>query len=224
MSFPLHIQLLRYSKCGEVNNMLKAHTDSRTSHIIRKQHKKYKFYVTSTSSEESKPTNIKFDSIISLLFQSSAGKKFGDRVKYHENGTYRKWSDHQIWSHLFFVIAGVVSYTHNVYELFILLAIVTPLSVQYHRTYEKPGLIAGIEGVMAKVLFFYGCAQLFYIPNTIPRLIVIKLILFLSTVTVFLITNMFPDLYDPWHSLMHVFPALWALIVGLYHKPFLALA
>jgi hypothetical protein len=37
-----------------------------------------------------------------------------------------------------------------------------------------------------------------------------------------LITNIYPELYDKWHSFgLHVIPAIWAFIVAINHKPFL---
>jgi hypothetical protein len=37
--------------------------------------------------------------------------------------------------------------------------IITPLSLSYHHSYEKPGSIAQVEGIAAKVAFLIGLSQ-----------------------------------------------------------------
>jgi hypothetical protein len=48
------------------------------------------------------------------------------------------------------------------YDMFLLLALTTPLSILYHLTYEKPGTLAKAEGICAKLLYAYGAVQIFY--------------------------------------------------------------
>ena len=106
-------------------------------------------------------------------------------------------------------------------DLLILLGVTTPLSLVYHFTYEKPGPLAQLEGIAAKLLFAYGVIQLFYAPST--TLLVTEGSLFLATVAIFIATNVRKQWYERWHCLMHVIPPLWATCVAVAHKPLIML-
>ena len=62
-----------------------------------------------------------------------------------------------------------------------------------------------------------------FFPNLQPSAILrmYEFGLFLATVFLFLVTNYYPALYDPWHCFMHIVPSIWAIIVANYHKPLL---
>jgi len=136
----------------------------------------------------------------------------------HKMGTRRGWGDPQVWTHICFVAATVVAAKNGLYDLFLLLIAVIPLSTAYHITYEKPGALAQMEGTLAKLLFLYGTIQLFFAPTT-SGVLASEILMLVATLIVFIGTNLFKQFYDPWHSLMHVVPAIWALIVACYHAP-----
>jgi len=108
------------------------------------------------------------------------------------------------------------------------------LSLIYHFKYEKPGILAQIEGAFAKLLFIYGVAQLFFAvsllrfcsvlffifsPQPSSILFGSEMLLFALTLVIFIITNVWSKLYDPWHCLLHIIPSLWMIVVSLYHEP-----
>lgn len=148
---------------------------------------------------------------------TGGGQSHNGREELHNMGAKRKFSDPQMWTHLFFVAAAIPSYINHVYDLFALLAVVTPLSLAYHYIYEKPGLLAQIEGICAKLLFVYGAAQMFHAPS--KSLLLTETGFLLGTIAIFIFTNIKPRLYDPWHCLLHIVPSLWCIVVGLNHKP-----
>ena len=153
------------------------------------------------------------------LFGTGGGQSHNGRKELHNEGAKRKFSDPQMWTHLFFVAAAIPSYVNHVFDLFTLLAIVTPLSLAYHYVYEKPGFLAQVEGVCAKLLFIYGAAQMFHAPS--KALLLTEIFFLLGTFAIFVFTNIKPRLYDPWHCLLHIVPSLWCIVVGLNHKPLL---
>ena len=121
-------------------------------------------------------------------------------------------------SHIFFVLSAFQSFANCNLELLSLTSITTLFSLIYHISYEKPGIVANIEGILAKVLFLYGVLQLFFAPSSLPLLF--EIVLFIATTTVFIVTNIRKDFYDPWHCFMHIFPPIWIYLVASYHKPF----
>ncbi|KAJ1413001.1 hypothetical protein B484DRAFT_467720 [Ochromonadaceae sp. CCMP2298] len=159
-----------------------------------------------------------FDKIL-LLARPGEGQL--QNALMHKAGTTRAWSDPQMWTHMSFVVAAVFAASHQVYDLLLLLALVTPLSTAYHLSYEKPGFLAQCEGFLAKTLFAYGVLQLFSAPSA--ALLQAELLLLMATVVTFVGTNLLKRFYDPWHALMHVFPAVWALLVACNHAPLLRL-
>jgi hypothetical protein len=148
---------------------------------------------------------------------TSAGQSSGNRLALHAVNAKRKWSDPYMWTHVFFVVNGIAAYQCKVFDLFLLTLITAPLSVWYHYSYEKPGKLAQLEGIAAKLLFAYGVAQIFYAPS-LP-LVIAEVVMLLLTVVIFLGTNLRPQLYDSYHCLMHVIPPIWATIVAVSHNP-----
>jgi hypothetical protein len=110
---------------------------------------------------------------------------------------------------------------YGVYDLCTLLSLTTPLSTLYHFEFEKPGPIAKIEGLLAKTMFVYGLVQLLYAPSTF--LLVAEVAFLAATLTIFLGTNLCKEYYEPWHCLMHVVPAFWAMLVACNHGPLIAI-
>ena len=119
--------------------------------------------VTSASEEEiveTKSTGNIFTNVVSLLGPGE-GQSYGDRESLHQAGATRKWTDPIMWTHICFVFAVGISMIRGLYDMALITAIVIPLSLLYHYTYEKPGTLAKVEGTMAKLLFVYGIAQIF---------------------------------------------------------------
>ena len=151
------------------------------------------------------------------LLLPGEGQSFGDRAALQARGATRGWLDVQIWTHGFFFIPMFLALKNHLVDLFVLLAVTTPLSLLYHYTFERPGVLTQLEGVAAKLLFLYGVAQLFHAPSTAA--LAAETVLFLGTVAVFIATNLKQQWYDPYHCLLHVVPALWAAVVAATHKP-----
>eukprot|EP00640_Fibrocapsa_japonica_P002530 CAMPEP_0113942792 /NCGR_PEP_ID=MMETSP1339-20121228/9651_1 /TAXON_ID=94617 /ORGANISM="Fibrocapsa japonica" /LENGTH=253 /DNA_ID=CAMNT_0000947415 /DNA_START=83 /DNA_END=841 /DNA_ORIENTATION=+ /assembly_acc=CAM_ASM_000762 len=123
-------------------------------------------------------------------------------------GARRSWSDHMMWTHLFFVVAAAFSFGYRLWELFALEMIVLVLSVLYHRGYESPGPIAAVEGFFAKSLFLYAVIQLWNAPS--QACLLAESSLCLATFSFFAITNIKKDLYEKFHSIgLHVIPSIW---------------
>lgn len=134
-----------------------------------------------------------------------------------EQGARRTFTDPQMWTHIFFIVSGFTAFRYRLYDLFILTLITTPLSLFYHYSYEKPGRLAKIEGMAAKSLFVYGSIQIFRAPN--KYLVILECLLLFLTVVIFVITNLQPKLYEPYHCFMHVVPPIWITIVASTHTP-----
>lgn len=162
-----------------------------------------------------------FEILKNLILLPGQGQTHGDREEIHKLGKTRSILDPMMWSHIFFIIASYKAWEKNVLDLFIINTLTTILSIAYHCTYEKPGRLAAIEGLLAKGLFFYGCIQLMLAPSR--ELLLFELLFFSLTVMTFLVTNIFKELYNRFHIYMHVFPAIWAIIVALYHRPLIIL-
>lgn len=167
--------------------------------------------------------SIKIDvkSIVSLLLPSLEQGQVSDRAFHHETKSFRPWTDTMMWTHLFFLCSGCVAFHKKLFDLFVLNAITTVLSLLYHRTYERPGLLPKFEGTSAKLLFAYGAIQLFRAPSPILRLA--EIICLLSTISIFLVTNLRKEMYDPYHNLMHVIPPIWVVLVACFHQPLVIL-
>lgn len=160
--------------------------------------------------------------LVRLFMPVGYGMDHGDRFDLHLVKARRHPSDPHLWTHAFFLLPLLVSAKRGLFDLFILLAILTPLSLVYHIRFEKPGKLASLEGLVAKVLFLYGLGQL-CLATSLP-LLVAEATLALLTILCFVITNLKKELYDPWHSGMHIFPSCWALLAALYHPPLLPIA
>ena len=156
--------------------------------------------------------------IVNLLKLTGKGQEFGERKSLHERNARRKWHDLQLTTHLCFLVSAWLALQNKVYDLFILLLLVTPLSVLYHYRYERSGVIARLEGFSAKLLFLYGVVQMLQ-----PSSVLIEYACMLLTICIFIGTNIFRSLYDPWHCLMHVIPAFWAAVVATHHPPLILL-
>ena len=161
-----------------------------------------------------------FVSLMTGVGATGGGQSHNGRAELHKTGATRKYTDPQMWTHVFFVLAGVLAFQRSMWDLLLLLTVVTPMSLLYHRTYEKPGFLAKAEGISAKVLFVYGTMQIFAAPTMTLKLI--EFSFFLATVGVFVYTNLHNDLYDPWHCLMHVVPSAWSAVVAVTHVPLCA--
>jgi len=157
--------------------------------------------------------------VANLLDPTSSGQVYGERKQLHLQSARRPLTDTHMWTHVFFGATIVLAGFYHFYEMIILLSITTPLSLIYHYEYEKPGLLANVEGVFAKLLFLYGALHLFVAPSL--SVLVIELLLLLNTVFIFVVTNIRKDAYDPWHSLMHVIPPIWAALIVVTHRPLL---
>jgi hypothetical protein len=152
-----------------------------------------------------------------LLLLPGEGQKFGGRTDLHLACACRDISDPQIWTHLCLFIASLFALYFQLYDLFTLLTLTTPLSTIYHFQFERPGFIARAEGILAKIMFVYGIIQLFYAPNF--EILLGELLCLVLTLTVFIGTNIDKRYYEPWHSLMHVVPAAWGIIIACNHAP-----
>jgi hypothetical protein len=158
---------------------------------------------------------------ILMLLRPGDGQQHGDRCAQHDGSKKRSAFDPQIWTHLFLLVASIAAAHNEVYDMCTLLSLTTFLSTLYHFDFEKPGLVAKIEGLLAKATFLYGIVQLCYAPTTV---LLLSEILFLSaTLGVFVSTNVCKQYYDPWHCLMHVVPAGWAFLIVFYHEPLISL-
>lgn len=158
-----------------------------------------------------------FFEIITGVGAAGGGQLHSGRDVLHATGAKRTWTDPMMWTHVFLATGAVVSYTKGMYDMFLLLAVTTPLSILYHLTYEKPGTLAKVEGICAKLLYAYGTAQIFYAPNF--ELLTFEIFMMLCTTALFFVTNVRGALYDKYHHLMHVIPSGWAVIVALFHRP-----
>ena len=163
------------------------------------------------------------DKITKILLQrGSIGQSQGNRLHYHAAGSKRKWDDHFMWTHLFLMTSSIVAFINKSYELFLLLGVTTTLSTLYHYEYEKPSKLAKLEGMSAKVLFIYGtCQTILKAPSISIGILIAELLLLFTTLSFFLVTNIYPELYDKYHCFgLHVIPSLWGIIVAIWHKPF----
>jgi len=156
-------------------------------------------------------------SLIKLIAPYGEGQTHGNRQHQWDMGARRELNDPQIWTHIPLVIAALIGLKHRVYDLVLLISIVTPLSLVYHMNFEKPGLLAKTEGTFAKMMFLYGIAQLFNSP--IQRLLHIEIPFMIFTTAIFTATNLNKQLYDPWHCWMQIVPSLWAAVIATYHTP-----
>ena len=130
----------------------------------------------------------------------------------------RSWTDLQMTSHVAFVPAIAISafklpdvavdfgfQAGTLPELAALQSVVLGLSLLYHHNYERPGRLAGVEALCAKMLFVYGTAQTFYSPS--DMLLVANSMCFLLTAGTFVITNLEKSLYERYHPIgLHVIP------------------
>jgi hypothetical protein len=153
--------------------------------------------------------------ILGLLLTPGTGQHRPDLDK----DAARKQNDFMVWSHLFFVPPLVLSAQHGVYELCLLQSAVLGLSVAYHVNYERPGLLAQLEGTAAKLFFVYGLAQLVQVPSM--ELLAIEASLSSATLGLFILTNVRKDLYETVHPVgLHCIPGVWASVVACTHQPF----
>lgn len=112
---------------------------------------------------------------------------------------------------------GIVRAAHGPHllpELVLLQAAVLVLSLAYHRNYERPGLLAALEGTSAKLLFVYGATQTARSPSS--SLLAVNGLLGLATLTFFLVTNLDKKRwYDRLHPFgLHVVPGAWSYVVA----------
>jgi hypothetical protein len=153
------------------------------------------------------------------LFSIGDGQTFGVRSSLQKISAKRSFSDPQIWTHIFFLMDGILAVQNNRREVILLTCITAPLSFVYHYTYEKPGLLAKTESFAAKLSYIYGVIQIFKAPSI--AFSEAEAFLALLTASIFVVTNVKKDLYDKWHCLMHVIPPIWVAIVIVFHAPLL---
>mmetsp|Transcript_98816 Transcript_98816/g.316795 ORF Transcript_98816/g.316795 Transcript_98816/m.316795 type:complete len:181 (+) Transcript_98816:59-601(+) len=136
----------------------------------------------------------------------------------------RPWHDLQLTSHCALVPAiwRAARAPDPLPELVVLQGLVLVLSLLYHRNFERPGLLATLEGTSAKLLFLYGALQTVRSP-TRPVLLA-NVCLGLATLFFFLLTNLDKKrFYDRWHPLgLHVLPGCWSLVVVCWNDSLLS--
>ena len=71
----------------------------------------------------------------------------------HKDGELRPLHNHFVWTHIFLYVGAALAHAHKVHDLGILTNISCSLSMVYHLRYEKPGLLAKLEGFSAKVQY-----------------------------------------------------------------------
>ena len=77
-----------------------------------------------------------------------------------------------MYSHVVFLPAIGAASIFGVHELALLQSLVVGLSAAYHRSVERPGVLAQFEGTAAKSLFTYGSAQTLLNCPDVPMLFV----------------------------------------------------
>ena len=154
-----------------------------------------------------------------LIF-TNKGQTNGNREELFAVNATRKLTDPFIYTHIFLLISMTICFLYSNLELFSITLFTTILSVLYHHKYEKAGMISKLEGFSAKIMFLYGFFQIFYSPIVI--ITCIEIILMLTVIISFLITNLDHKLYDKYHNFgLHLIPAIWTILVAVVHKPFL---
>ena len=134
----------------------------------------------------------------------------------------RSLDDPHMYSHIALLPTIPLAATHGVVELALLQSVVVGLSAAYHRSYERPGALAQIEGTAAKVLFIYGTMQT--LTNFPPSmaLFVAEAGCLGATVSTFAVTTLHKkdiNMYDQWHPWgLHVVPGLWSILVATNHS------
>jgi hypothetical protein len=103
-----------------------------------------------------------FVNLITGVGATGGGQKHSGRVELHLSGARRSLRDPQMWTHAFLASGAYLAFYKGLYDMFFLLLFTTPLSLLYHSTYEKPGKLAKLEGIFAKLLYIYGTVQLFH--------------------------------------------------------------
>lgn len=151
------------------------------------------------------------------IFLLGDGQTFGVRADLQKKRAKRSFKDPQMWTHIFFLMDGIIAVQNDRLEIIILTCITAPLSFVYHYTYEKPGLLAKVESFAAKSSYIYGVLQIFKAPSI--ALSEAEAFLALLTASIFVVTNVKKELYDKWHCLMHVIPPIWVAIVIVFHAP-----
>ena len=132
---------------------------------------------------------------------------------------YRKWSDPQVSSHIFFVPGLLLSFGLSgtfLLELGILQSIVLILSLLNHLNYERPGILSEVERFSARLLFVYGMVQLCHSPTV--GLLLVNVVCAVLTVTITLFTNMHSQYWEQLHWVgLHLVPGGWSTVVALNH-------
>ena len=133
----------------------------------------------------------------------------------------RAWHDKHVISHLAFLPSLVIALCFRSPIFIELVGFVTPvlvLSVLYHRQHEQRSVLSRCEHVAAKVLYIYGCMQT--VTATSPWTLALYLACFCATSLTFIYTNLYPALWDTWHSVgMHLVPGLWCAVVAWCNEP-----
>lgn len=174
-----------------------------------------------SSSSILKDVNIKMLSgkMKELIF-TNKGQTAGNRAELFAVNAIRKLTDPFMYTHVYLAVSMVFCVMYTNFELFLITLTTTTLSLLYHRKYERAGVISKLEGFFAKIMFLYGFVQIFYAPSLM--LAVFEIMLMLTVVVSFLVTNLDHQLYDKYHNFgLHLTPAVWAVVVAWQHRPFL---
>ena len=174
----------------------------------------------SSSSSVLRDVNIKMlsDKLNELIF-TNKGQTAGNRAELFAANATRKLTDPFIYTHLYLAVSMVFCVFYSNFELFLITLTTTTLSILYHHKYERAGVISKLEGFFAKIMFLYGFFQIFYAPGLLWT--VFEIMLMLTVVVSFLVTNLDHKLYDKYHNFgLHLTPAVWAAIVAWKHNPF----
>lgn len=172
--------------------------------------------VINNKTKVSKPFWLK----VLMLLRPGDGQLHGNRRDLHLLCAQRDICDPQMWTHAFLFIAALVAGFNGLNDLCTLLTITAPLSTMYHLDFEKPGFIAKMEGFIAKVTFVYGIIQMFLAPTML--LFICEFAILVIILIIFIGTNVCKEYYEPWHCLMHVVPAVWAVLVSFTHTPLIS--
>ena len=128
----------------------------------------------------------------------------------------RSLLDYHIWSHIFFVFGFFTALYTGLYELAALVLPVIIFSVWFHIRAERPGIIADVDRLFARILFVYGTIQIFYSPTSIE--LAVETLMAILTVGIWRITIQWPIYNERYHPLgLHVIPGLWTCLVAWRH-------
>jgi hypothetical protein len=128
-------------------------------------------------------------------------------------GVPRPCTDPQIWTHIFLLVGAAVAFHRERYPTTLAALFLTALSIDYHARAERPSIGTQVEGCLAKSMFGFSfittALQLLEAEEPARRFILkfeewARLFLLATAAAIYMITNSNKELYDPWHSTLHV--------------------